>query len=91
MGLLDFFKRNDQSAMPDPGSPEFEQMVQGGPADIVFGHGEVVVPFEGGAQLIQGLGRVGGQAQGIAGGGGSVDIKACDRGRGGRRRDALTS
>ena len=29
MGLFDFLRKKDERAMPDPGSPEFEAMVQG--------------------------------------------------------------
>ena len=29
MGLFDFLRKNDQRAMPEPGTPEFEEMVAG--------------------------------------------------------------
>ncbi len=29
MGLFDFLKKNDEKAIPEPGTPEFEAMVQG--------------------------------------------------------------
>ena len=59
------FKTGHGRALVTLAGEILQQGMEGHPADVILGDGQVMIPFEGGAQRIQGFGFLNGQSERI--------------------------